>query len=187
MKYIYLILFCGLMTAQEFQVEGDLTVSGEIQSATTDSIRSDINELYSIIDSLYSLVNANKPIKLITYNMNMLLPTEDGWNIVVFDTTFTSNEFEEFIRVELNVFSDTIQGAGFNLYFGPIGFEEEQGNFHCDDTAGSNTNFDNYNPQLWWNIPIINDIGNEQIRLYITVSNQIPFNGRISKLFIWGR
>jgi hypothetical protein len=186
MRYLVILLLTFTFT-QELQVEGDLTVSGDINSAVIDSLHSDISNLYSIIDSLYSMVNTNKPIKLITYNMDMLIPSEEGMNIVLFDTTFTSNEFEEFVRVELNVFSGTIQGAVFNLFFGPIGFEEEQGSFHCDNTAGSDTNFDNYNPQLWWNIPIINGIGNEQIRLYITVSNQGNFIGRISKLFIWGR
>jgi hypothetical protein len=50
MKYIYVILFCSLMIAQEFQVEGDLTVSGDINSAVIDSLQAEIESLQNIVN-----------------------------------------------------------------------------------------------------------------------------------------
>ncbi len=187
MKKLSILLFISLIWAQELQVDGDLTVTGNIQSATIASLQNEINNLYGIIDSLFSVVNTKEPIKLIAYNMDLLLPTEEGNDIIVYDTTFTSSEFEEFVRVELNVFSGYNQGAIFRLFFGPIGFEESQGYLSGTDGVHSNSDFINYNPQLWWNVPIIDGINNQQLRLYITTSNYSPYLGGISKLFIWGR
>ena len=57
MKYIYLILFCGLMNAQELQVEGDLTVSGDIHSAVIDSLQAEIENLQNLVNYSKSGIN----------------------------------------------------------------------------------------------------------------------------------
>jgi hypothetical protein len=50
MRYIILILFINLAIFQELQVEGDLTVSGNINSAVIDSLQAEIESLQNIVN-----------------------------------------------------------------------------------------------------------------------------------------
>ena len=45
MKYILVLIIMNIAVMQELQVEGDLTVSGEINSAVIDSLRNEIENL----------------------------------------------------------------------------------------------------------------------------------------------
>lgn len=56
MKVNYLILTLGLLWSQELQVDGDLNVTGDIQSTTIDSLISEISHLNMKIDSLLSTI-----------------------------------------------------------------------------------------------------------------------------------
>jgi len=63
MKYIIVILFINLAVFQELQVEGDLTVSGDINSAVIDSLQAEIENLQNLL-SEYSGVIKTRVIEL---------------------------------------------------------------------------------------------------------------------------
>jgi hypothetical protein len=104
MKYIYLILFCGLMNAQELQVEGDLTVSGDIHSAVIDSLQAEIENLQNLLSD-YSGAIRTRIIELeVSLNLNenndmvMVVPinelvgiSNNWYNIIPIDLAYDPN------------------------------------------------------------------------------------------------
>ena len=182
----------GFLISQELQVEGDLNVTGTIESITIDSLKNEINILNGNIDSLFTLYNSVKPIRLLGHQIDLIIPEDEGMEVVVFDTTFSPNIIQEFIRVELNTWTNYNTGLYntglyLNAYYGLSGSEESQGILRVFGPGTGGQEGYNYIPQLSWNIIVEPEFIDQPLRLYITMSNEVDHRGGISKLFIWGR
>ena len=72
MKYLILFTFFGLVFSQEFEVDGNLNVTGRVESATIDSLKQVIEYLQSQINSLQSASNVYQfnSIDLVILNSN---------------------------------------------------------------------------------------------------------------------
>ena len=70
MKYIFLILLLTIPFAQELQVEGDLTVSGDINSAVIDSLQAEIENLQNILSEYSGVVKTRIIDVEVSFNIN---------------------------------------------------------------------------------------------------------------------
>ncbi len=192
MKYLLILFFIGILFAQELQVDGNLTVTGNIQSVTIDSLQNEVNILNGKVDSLFTLLNSIRPLRLIDHQLDLITPESGQTEVVIFDTTYSPFTFEEFVRVELNTWTNFMTGyynTGVYLtaYFGTSGSEVNQGTLIVESDGTGGEQGYNYTPQLWWNIITDPQIIDQPLRLYIIISNGNDHRGGISKLFIWGR
>jgi hypothetical protein len=70
MKYIILILFINLAIFQELQVEGDLTVSGNINSAVIDSLQAEIENLQNLLSESSGAIKTRIIDFGVSFNIN---------------------------------------------------------------------------------------------------------------------
>jgi hypothetical protein len=63
MRYIFILLLTISFT-QELQIEGDLTVSGDINSAIIDSLQNEISSLNGLVDSLLNVQSVTETVFL---------------------------------------------------------------------------------------------------------------------------
>ncbi len=74
MKKLSFIILISLIWSQELQVDGDLTVSGEIHSAIIDSLQNEISLLNSMIDSI--LINQSNVVsEFVELDIEILVTT----------------------------------------------------------------------------------------------------------------
>jgi hypothetical protein len=101
MKLILTILLLNISIMQELQVEGDLTVTGDIHSAVIDSLQNEISILNGLVDSL--LVNQTVvESKFVEFNIPTLeSPSGEGSEFQYIDLSDLTTDLGEFNRVSL--------------------------------------------------------------------------------------
>jgi hypothetical protein len=102
MRFIFILLITFSFT-QELQVEGDLTVSGDIHSIVIDGLQNQITILNSTIDSLLAI----QPIvvsELVELDIE-ILPTDGGVSETQYiDISELTSDLGEFTRVSVLAF-----------------------------------------------------------------------------------
>ena len=138
MKYIFLILLLTIPFAQELQVEGDLTVSGDINSAVIDSLQAEIENLQNLL-SEYSGVIKTRVIELeVSLNLNenndmiMVVPlnelvgnTNIWYKIIPLYNDINVNSCGEDIVVDANYSEDVNQNN--NISYGHYRYRFDTG------------------------------------------------------------
>jgi hypothetical protein len=99
MKYILVFIIMNIAVMQELQVEGDLTVSGEINSAVIDSLQNQISDLNTIIESLINQLNVDSEIIELDIE---ILPTDGSVSEIQYiDIGDLTSDLGEFTRVSV--------------------------------------------------------------------------------------
>jgi hypothetical protein len=174
---LFIILILSISFTQELQIEGDLTVSGEINSAVIDSLQNQITEINSIVANLVESVNSNYGYRLLDFNQQSQTIWGDPYveNELIYEISFEPGTVEQLLRVEFRC----NQNGWLTVYYGIVGNETSVGSFGWGDFDSSN--------QHWVTIPIENELINETTRLTIYVTRPEAGNFTIGDLFIWGK
>ena len=101
MKFILALIIMNIAVLQELQIEGDLTVSGDINSAVIDSLQDQITILNSVIDSLLA-VQSVSVLELVEFDIQILeSPSGQPSEYQYIDISDLTSELGEFNRISL--------------------------------------------------------------------------------------
>jgi hypothetical protein len=96
MKYILVLIIMNIAVMQELQVEGDLTVSGEINSSIIESLQNEISILNGLVDSLLNIQSITETVFL-EVEIELLTSLGGSWGedsyIDISDLTDSQNNF----------------------------------------------------------------------------------------------
>jgi hypothetical protein len=173
MRYFLILLFTFTFT-QELQVEGDLTVSGDINSAIIDSLQNQVLELNLMLTELLESNNINSGYGLIANPQGGFYQSNQYEDSILFETTFEAGSLEQILHIEFYSSST----GNLRFYFGAVGSEIQIGSFNQYLLSSSK--------QFWVNYPIGEELINETTRLYIFAPGDGSGSTSISQLFIWG-
>ena len=154
MKYLFPILTLSLLFSQELEVDGDLKVTGTVESATIDSLQQVIANLQAQIDVMQT--NGNIVSRLYTFNL---------------ETYTTDINMYEIIGHELNLFLLQIVEFSFPNGYSIISSYGQDGNTQ----ASLRNNGYNYSEptQNIYSEPIVRFVyhngGDEELNAPVTV------------------
>ena len=100
MKYIILILFINLAVSQELQVDGNLTVTGDINSMVIDSLQNQLTDLNLMLIELLESNNNNSGYGLIDHPQGSFYQTNQFEDSVLYETTFEPGSLEQILHIE---------------------------------------------------------------------------------------
>ena len=127
MKLILALIIMNIAVMQELQIEGDLTVSGDINSAVIDSLQDQITILNSVIDSLLAIQSVSV-LEFVEFDMQILeSPSGQSSEYQYIDISDLTSELGEFNRISIL----GIDYNGFVELFHSLIFECSDGPEKC--------------------------------------------------------
>ena len=184
MKYLLPLLTLSLLFSQELEVEGDLKVTGTVESATIDSMQVIIDSLALKLTALEDSGN----YRLINYQLEDVWASTENEETIVYELIIPPNTVKEFLDVKVDILSGNTSGAHVYCYFGELDNEIEYGAIRGHTNMSNNSDYNTYNPQGWVVIPLNEEIVTLTTRLYLTATYQLGwYHGGVDKVFVFGK
>ena len=197
-EILSVVFLLNLVCAQETEVDGKLTVTGEID--VSGNRVTNIGAPEEKTDAVNVNYLESKTYRLLDYTTQGK-NFQDNRGVVVFhEYEIAENSISEFIRVELEAYPEEWQRSIFYPEL-LLGLSEEgmesQGvklmgspMIHGHETwVWNNT----YNPQVWWNVVLPEEWKNKKLFLKLQAdtdwvsTSKKGSGGRIESIFIWGK
>ena len=192
-----IVMFLNIVCAQETEVDGKLTVTGEID--VSGKRVTNIGAPEEKTDAVNVNYLESKTYRLLDYT-TQAKNFQDNKGVVVFhEYEIAENSISEFIRVELEAYPEEWQRSSLypELLIGlsEEGMESQGLKIMGSPMIGGGSTWrwdDTYNPQVWWNVVLPEEWKNQKLYIKLQLDTDWDENlrssgGRIVSIFIWGK